>query len=163
MKLKNGQKIHYDAGPNMTPLVDIVMVILIFLMLTGTFAVGEHFLQSNIPLTQKGVGAAGPSNVVPDEPLEIRVDSFTRAGADGTLQDVWVAQAGGGAPIQNSRAQLKAKLSAMRENFNKANTPTDKIQIVINPGRNTKYKHLVEAYQAALEAEFTKVGFSKAH
>ena len=49
MKMKSAQKIHYDAGPNMTPLVDIVMVILIFLMLTGTFTAGMHYLQSNIP------------------------------------------------------------------------------------------------------------------
>ena len=33
MKIQGAKKVHYDAGPNMTPLVDVVMVILIFLML----------------------------------------------------------------------------------------------------------------------------------
>jgi len=154
MKLKAGAKIHYDAGPNMTPLVDIVMVILIFLMLTGTFAVGEHFLTSNIPLTKKGGGNQANTNVPLDEPLEIRVDSI---GADE-----WIAQAGQ-LQIRNSQPGLRMQLTKMREAFNANKTPTEKIQVVINPGRNTKYKHLVEVYEAALDAKFTKVGFSTAH
>ena len=56
MKLNTGKKVHYDSGPNMTPLVDVVMVILIFLMLAGTFGANEHFLTSNLPLSERGVG-----------------------------------------------------------------------------------------------------------
>lgn len=164
MKLKAAQKVRFEAGPNMTPLVDIVMVILIFLMLTGTFAVGEHFLQSNIPVAKKGAGGvAAPTNVPLDEPLEIQVDSYIRAGTDGATLDVWVARAGGGSPIQNSREQLVAKLTQIHEQMNKANTPTEKIQVVINPGRDTKYKHLVEVYEAAMDARFRKIAFSPAH
>ena len=37
MKLQGAKQVHYDSGPNMTPLVDVVMVILIFLMLAGSF------------------------------------------------------------------------------------------------------------------------------
>ncbi|MCY2952848.1 MAG: biopolymer transporter ExbD [Planctomycetota bacterium] len=153
MKLKAGSKGHYDAGPNMTPLVDIVMVILIFLMLTGTFAVGEHFLTSNLPLSRKGGGGEASPNVPLDEPLEIRVDS--------TSAEEWIAQAGG-RQVRNG-ALLKAILTQMREALNANKTPTDKIQVVINPGRNTKYKHLVEVYEAALDAKYTKVAFSTAH
>ena len=40
MKLGTSQKIHYDSGPNMTPLVDVVMVILIFMMLVSQFVTG---------------------------------------------------------------------------------------------------------------------------
>ncbi len=154
MKLRAGSKVHYDAGPNMTPLVDIVMVILIFLMLTGTFAVGEHFLTSNLPLSRKGGGGEASPNVPLDEPLEIRVDS--------TSAEEWIAQAGG-FQVRNSQAMLRGQLTKMREALNANNTPTDKIQVVINPGRNTKYKHLIEVYEAALDAKYTKVAFSTAH
>src|SRR5947199_9715468 len=76
MKLAIAKKIHYDAGPNMTPLVDIVMVILIFLMLCGSFVGNEHFLVSNLPISQGGLGnVPPPPGFIPDEPIEIRVDS----------------------------------------------------------------------------------------
>jgi biopolymer transport protein ExbD len=161
MKMRAAQKVHYDAGPNMTPLVDVVMVILIFLMLTGSFAVGEHFLQSNMPVTKKGAGQVNDKSV-PDEPLEIRVDSFTRPGPDGVSVDMWAAQAGG-FMIQNNTDQLVGQLTKMREALNKNNQSTDKIQVIINPGRQTKYRHLIDVYQAALRADFTKVSFSTAH
>lgn len=154
MKLKAASKVHYEAGPNMTPLVDVVMVILIFLMLTGSFAVGEHFLASNLPMTKKGGGGVAVANVPLDEPLEIRVDSGT--------EDQWVAMAGG-YRVPGSREALTAQLTKMREAMNANQTPTEKIQVVISPGRMTKYKHLVEVYEAALDAKFTKVAFAPAH
>src|SRR5208282_2257152 len=64
MKIQGAKKIHYDSGPNMTPLVDIVMVILIFLMLAGSFNQLEHYLVSDVPLQAKGVGGAPPAGAV---------------------------------------------------------------------------------------------------
>src|SRR5687768_9137826 len=95
MKMRSAEKVHYDSGPNMTPLVDVVMVILIFLMLTGTFAAGEHFLVSTSSLKGKSQAPATDPNRLPDETnLEIRVDSFSRPGPDGGPQDIWSASAG---------------------------------------------------------------------
>src|SRR5580693_695554 len=64
MKISGAKKVHYDSGPNMTPLVDIVMVILIFLMLAGSFNQMEHYLMSDVPLQAKGVGAPPPAGAV---------------------------------------------------------------------------------------------------
>src|SRR2546423_14060754 len=73
MKIQGARRVHYDSGPNMTPLVDVVMVILIFLMLAGSFAGAEHYLVSNLPFSPKGGGGqAPPPGIVPDEPLEIK-------------------------------------------------------------------------------------------
>src|SRR3954465_1088345 len=76
MKLNVGKKIHYDSGPNMTPLVDIVMVILIFLMLAGSFAGAEHYLVSNVPFSKQGAGGGTPppGGIPEDEPLVISVE-----------------------------------------------------------------------------------------
>jgi biopolymer transport protein ExbD len=153
MKLRTSQKVHYDTGPNMTPLVDIVMVILIFLMLTGTFAVGEHFLRSNQAITGKGSAEALP-NVPLDEPLTITVDSLS--------ENEWSATFGG-YRVNNSRVAMEKQLTQMHEAMNEAGTPTDRIKVVISPGQRTKYKHLVEVFEAALNAKLTKVGFSTAH
>jgi biopolymer transport protein ExbD len=153
MKLNVSRKVHYESGPNMTPLVDIVMVILIFLMMAGSFGGAEHYLTSNVPLSQKGLSnAPPPPGWVPDEPLEIRVDPV----ADG-----FRATAG---RIRTMDSALLAKqLTAMREELNKAGTPTDKIQVVISPAKNAKYDHLIRVYEAALNAKFEKVAFATAH
>ena len=77
----------------MTPLVDVVMVILIFLMLVGQFGGMQHYLGSSLPHSEKGLGGVKPPTaLVPDEPLDIRVDS----SSDGK----WVAQVGHGSALR---------------------------------------------------------------
>lgn len=153
MRLKGTKAGHYEAGPNMTPLVDVVMVILIFLMLTGQFGGQEHYLTSSTPITAKGAGGvAPPPGFVPDEPLEIRIDSPSA--------DRYVARADG--VTASDYDTLAAQLLGLRKRLNAANKPTDKIQVIISPTRNARYSHLLDVYQAALAAEFTKVGFSQA-
>lgn len=153
MKIRGAKKVHYDSGPNMTPLVDVVMVVLVFLMLAGSFVGAEHYLVSNIPLSQRGTGGQElPAGFIPDEPLEIRVDSPT--------PDRFVARAG---QIQTSDLRtLEAQLAKMRQDLASAGTPTDKVQVVISPERSVKYKFLIDVYEAALNAEFTKVAFGTA-
>ncbi len=77
MKIKGAKKVHYDSGPNMTPLVDVVMVILIFLMLAGSFEQGRV-----VPAEQHADQEGGrrrrdapKPGTIPDEPLDIRVDN----------------------------------------------------------------------------------------
>ncbi len=149
MKLKGAKAVHYESGPNMTPLVDVVMVILIFLMLTGSFGGQEHYLISNVPTSKGGVGSSS-AEIKDEVALEIRVDSPT--------PDRFVATAG---RIQaDSMEKLTTQLKAMKAQFNKEGTTDDKIQVKISPGRNVKYRFLVLCYEAALRAELPRVGFA---
>ncbi len=154
MKIKGSKAVHYDSGPNMTPLVDVVLVILIFLMLVGQFGGAEHYLMSNLPYTEKGLGGAKPpEGFVPDEPLDIRIDSPT--------PDKWVANAG---KISTSdRRQLAGALVRMRDEYATAQKTVDKIQVIISPGKDVKYDYLMAVYDAAMEAKFTKISFAKSH
>ena len=152
MRTRGAKAIHYDSGPNMTPLVDIVMVILIFLMLAGSFGGAEHYLQSNTPVTKTGGGQN--KSLVPDEvQYTITVDS--------PAADRFVARAGDLAT--NDMKTLLAALTRKRLEFNAAGTATDKVQIIIAPGRMVKYKFLIDVYQAANQAQFTKVSFQQSH
>src|SRR5581483_12400090 len=75
MKVQGAKKVHYDSGPNMTPLVDVVMVILIFLMLAGSFGSDEHYMVSKTPIHMKGGGdkKVDPADV-PKESIQILVN-----------------------------------------------------------------------------------------
>lgn len=137
----------------MTPLVDVVMVILIFLMLAGSFGASEHFLTSNLPIKQAGTGqTAPPDGWVADTPLEIRVDP-RGAGFEAVAGRIHV----------NDARQLEAQLARMLEQFQKAGTPPDKVQVIISPGKVVRYEHLIRVYEAALSAGFTKVAFATSH
>jgi biopolymer transport protein ExbD len=155
MKLNVGKRVHYDSGPNMTPLVDVVMVILIFLMLAGSFAGTEWYLVSNLPYRgDKSSGEAPENAVVPEnEPLEIRVDQ-------NPTNDGFVARAG---KIQSDNiTTLSVALTKMRRDLEAAGQKKEDVQVVISPGRNVTLQHVVDVFQAAQLAEFSKIGFSRA-
>jgi len=155
MKIKGAKQVHYDSGPNMTPLVDVVMVILIFLMLAGSFGGTEQYLESNMPITNKGVGKSDEKPKLMDDPqLEIYVDS---AGGTYTAHPTGLPGVSDGDSLIKELVQTKVKLGKGKVG------PDDKdetTQVIISPGQSVKYQFLIDVYQAALEAKFTKVGFA---
>jgi biopolymer transport protein ExbD len=161
MKMKGAKAVHYDSGPNMTPLVDVVMVILIFLMLAGTFGGTTQFLLSKQGLHKKGSSAAkADPNKPVDTPVEIHVDNIP----DPSSPDGGGFRAQGtGIKPTNSGETLRQELAAKLEQFKAAGTSPDQLEIVLYPGRNVKYRNLIEVYQAALQANYTKVAFATSH
>jgi biopolymer transport protein ExbD len=139
----------------MTPLVDVVMVILIFLMLTGTFAGTEWYLVSDLPMRESGGGnVQPPPGGFPEVQLvEIRVDQ-------NATRDGFVARVG---QIQTGDPKiLSAGLQRLRAQYAKADPTLEKIQVIISPASAVKYEHIVEVYQAAMDASFKKIGFATA-
>src|SRR4051812_30044716 len=111
MKISGAKKVHYDSGPNMTPLVDVVMVILIFLMLAGSFSRGGWFLRSEMPIKQSGGEGAKPDpSFIPPPVLEVRVDN----SPDG------FRVLAGDIRTSGDKAQLKAALEVKRKAFEAA-------------------------------------------
>jgi biopolymer transport protein ExbD len=158
MKTKDAQKVHLESGPNMTPLVDVVMVILIFLMPAGGFGGAEHYLVSKLPMQDEG-GPADPTAPRPfdNQQLDIRVDGS--AAVDSPNR--WTARFGNvttADPVELSRG-LKEK----RDQYNSGGMPTDQLQVIINPNGLVKWQSLVQVYQAAMDAGYTKIAFSKTH
>jgi biopolymer transport protein ExbD len=154
MKLAGAQKVHYDSGPNLIPLVDVVLVILIFLMMAGSFGGAEHYLVSTLPITPNGAGKVTSGGFEQNTTLEIRVDSMMN-------HDEFIATAG---RVQTRDANsLRVQLTRMKDQFVSNGTPVERVQVVINPNYFCKYQTVVLVYQSCLEAGFTKVGFHAAH
>jgi biopolymer transport protein ExbD len=154
MKFGAKSPARFESGPNMTPLVDVVMVILIFLMLVGTFASTEFFLQQNAGTFERATSSdSPPPDFVPDEPIIIRVSQPS--------PDRFVAQAD---KIQTSSADdLSRLLKRTHDQLTSIGKPTDKISVIISPGNNVKHRHYIAVYEAALKAGFTKVSFAIAN
>lgn len=168
MKVMGSKAIHYDSGPNMTPLVDIVMVILIFLMLTGSFEGIQHYLSSNLPISRQGVGGTPlPAGFVPDEPLSVLV------WPDDANAAVYHVKVGGHEEIavntadQNQSRQQLEKMRSLLQGIRQqmvevAKTPIDRIQVQISPTRQVRWQYLINIYEAAADSGFTKIGYTTA-
>lgn len=149
MRLSVAKKVHYNAGPNLTPLADVALVILIFFMLVGSFG-SEHYLTSHTPLVQTGT-AKQEGQWLPNEPLEIDVKSI------GQDFEATVGQVKTSDP-----AALVKQLTIMRQNLQRAGTKADDVQVVVAPVKSTKYDHLIRVYESALDAGFPRVAFATA-
>jgi len=156
MKIQGAKKVHYDSGPNMIPLVDIVMVILIFLMLAGSFGEASNFLLSKQGIKKTG-GDYKPlkQGEVPDTPLEIRVDN----SRDG----LGFIATGVGMPPTTRAKDVEQWLARKQKEFNAAGTPADKLLVTISPSKAVKYQYLIAIYQSAMQAHYEKIAFTTSH
>jgi biopolymer transport protein ExbD len=161
MKLKGAKAIHYDSGPNMTPLVDVVMVILIFLMLTGSFGAVARFLPSSMPIKVEGKGNLDKDKIpkIPDPQLEV----FVNTNSD---HSVYTARLTDGVQYVNGVAQsgktLVQALTEKRVAHQAGGKSADTLQVVICPKKDTSFEQIMLVYQAAMAAECPKIGFQTA-
>lgn len=130
-----------QTGPNMTPMVDVVMVILIFFMASAAFLGPEWFLKSSLP-----VRAAGPANA---EKPPTRL-TFALSHRDGT-QVVYKIDDDTGVPMSMDQAHeaMRAKLSG---------ADPDAFIVLVAPAPEVPYDDVVKIHEWAAALGVTKVG-----
>jgi hypothetical protein len=136
----------------MTPLVDVVMVILIFLMLSGSFGAKEIF----VPVRP----AAKVVRPVPARPYldpGRQLDVFVGDGGAGA--GGFTARLGGDPQPIRDPAALRAELVRRRAEYLAAGTSPESVQVVIHPTAGTAWAPVVSAHEAALGANFPRTGF----
>lgn len=148
MKLTASKKIHYDSGPNMTPLVDVALVILIFMMLVGTFGTGEHYLRGQVP-AEPASGAGSAIN----EPVVIRLSVAPAHGVSAAFLD---QRASSIPDLQARLRQLHARLDAA------APGAGEHTLILLAPERTLPYQQAIAAFDAVAKAGFSRIAFTSA-
>jgi len=133
-------------GPNMTPMVDVVMVILIFFMASATFAGAEWFLKAGIP--REG-SAAAANQTQGDDPFELPPPRFEVALSVEGGRTIARGQGVG----ETDLAGLPARLKLLT-----ADAPPDKLILIIRPDAAVPYPDVIRAHDAAAQAGITKVG-----
>jgi biopolymer transport protein ExbD len=146
------------VGPNMTPMVDIVMCILIFFMLGTTLAVPELFLKSTTPAVDKeGLGSDPGSAKLPAVRMTIKL-ARTTVGS----KEVTAVTAFNEAPLvmndigdtdHSLNEAILARLAARRK------TISDDIQVLIVPEKNVPYQDVITIYDYCVRLEFKQVAF----
>ncbi len=135
-------------GPNMTPMVDIVLVILIFFMATAAFLGSEWFLRAAIPF-QAGRGSTvnAPNDPLAPPPtrMEVMLD------VDPATSRTVVSFLGFS---RVSVEQFEERIGSFPDG-----EATTKIQVLIKPTRSVPYKDIVRVHAACEAKGITKVGY----
>lgn len=156
------------AGPNMTPMVDVVMVILIFFMASAAILGPEWFLKTSLPRTT----AAAPA----DESLLVRVrielvmdNGLARAKIDGgepvAVSEVEAALTRALARSAEALRQAGASgaeaadVGAPGQNFE----PTDaaiaaNVAVLVRAQDEVSYEELVRVHEMARALRIEKIG-----
>lgn len=138
-------------GPNMTPMVDVVMVILIFFMASASILGPTWLLRSTLP--PKPSAAVQPPK---DELVRIRVQLENKGGtlakwteAIGEAPAVAGAQSGGGLKA------LQARLAELSQSHS-----LSKIVVLIDPAATVAYADVVQVHSICQQLGIDKVGLA---
>lgn len=131
--------------PNLTPMIDVVFNLLIFFLCTGNFNQPEGLLPSRLP-KHHGVAAA---DELPTSPIRVLLRQYGSGDKDYTIRIEQRAQQ------PSDFGDLSGVLAALRESpaFNRDS------QVIVVADGNVRWDHLVNAFNAALVAEFKNISF----
>lgn len=132
--------LHY--GPNMTPMVDVVMVILIFFMASAVFLGPEWFLRTALPVVKGSSVTAGE-----EQPTRIRV-YVERAGSGAAAR----VEGGALVSIETAIGMLER---ATREKG------SSKVVVLVTPVSEAPYDAVVAIHEACQRLGIAKVGISE--
>ena len=141
-----------SASPDLTPVVNIAMVVLVVFMLTASFVEPQLYMRSNVALLEKGGTSQLPPDWTPPTPLPILVDMD--AGAPGTFTATVGSQ-----QVADPR-ELEGLLRQRFDAFRQAGADLKDVQIEISPRRYVIWQHLISVYEAAQLAGFSNITFT---
>ena len=132
------------VGPNMTPMVDVVMVILIFFMLGSSFASPDWYLTNNTPAIKGGLSKNVKVQKMTATRILIKltqIGSHTRASIAAFQTEDLSGQL---------LKWLKDKKKAAGKN----------VQVLISPANDVPYQQVITTYSDCVQAQYTHVAFS---
>lgn len=133
-----------DMNSTMTPMIDVVFLLLVFFVWTASFQLIEKVLDS--PLSaQMGSDLVEQPEEVPEEDFE---KIIVKIGYDGT-SPTWKIN---GEPVADLNA-MKGHLSAVAEVKNDAN-------VIVDPDDVVPLGHVIEAYDTAKTVGFQTIAFA---
>lgn len=137
------------VGPNMTPMVDVILVILIFFMATTIIVGDEWFLGAG--LARPGAGGQAPAAEA--DPFEMPPPRFTlrlTSGAGGT-----VVQGLGEATVVGGPARMDTWAAEALGGLDRAS-----LVVLITPAPDVPYEHVVAVHDALVRAQVEQIALT---
>jgi biopolymer transport protein ExbD len=134
-----------DMSLNLTAMIDVIFLLLIYFVVTSSFAVGEGVIVARMP---EGTGTETPTLAPPKQKLVVRVSSVGDEGYVLTVQ---------GYPTRPATfVELYAILQQMQGTQHKDDDP-----VVIQPDRSVRWQHALNAFNQAVKARYKDVRFGQ--
>ena len=148
------KKMSANMGPNMTPMVDVVMCILIFFMLGTSIAAPDLFLKSNTAAVDKnGLGTVAGETKLPAVRMTIKLtrqagETWVSAFDSPNMQMDKV-----GEESRPNNQKIYDVLAARRR------TISDDVQVLIVPDEKVPYQDVITIYDFCVKLQFKQVAF----
>ena len=142
---KRRQRPRPKMQPPLTPMIDVTFLLLLYFLLTTTFRQAEGQIPSVLP-QKRDIVAPAELNIEP-----IRITLYP-VGAHN--EDVIYEMIGDTLAI-SSPAGLHRRLVERQALLGSSDVP-----VIIAPQWNVRWQYVVEAFNQALRAKFTKIGIA---
>lgn len=139
-------------GPNMTPMVDVVMVLLVFFMASAMFLGPEWFLKGLVAQAVPPTGAGSGAAILPDKekprPIEIVLEvSEAPKGVVAT-------------GLERTRVTLAEMIDALRARAQ--GEDKSKLEVLIRPAANVPIQDVVRLHEECERMGLQRVGYAGA-
>lgn len=135
---------------NLTSMIDVIFLLLIYFVITANFAVGEGVIKSKLP---EGTGGAPK----PEDQFKTDKKLYVRIASGSRPTDVVIEVTGGQVTTFRELIDELRRLQRNDENTSgvyKVNDP-----VVITPSGDVRWQHVVNAFNAATAAKYTDIRF----
>ena len=140
--VRRGNEVDMDSA--MTPMIDVVFLLLVFFVWTASFQIVEHVLPSEV---SQQIGSEASPNVEPPPPKDFE-DIVVKIGIANTL------------PTWKINGEPLASLAELEQQLNVISKIDNSVTVILDPESIVPLGDLIEAYDAALVAGFSKVSFA---
>lgn len=143
---------------NLTSMIDVIFQLLIYFVVTASFMIDEGVLTAKLP---QGSGSPIAADELPPEKINIRLAADP---ADDTL--VRIERGSTNNPVRYaSFIELASDLDRLR--YDPQIGQSDGIYepdnpVIIEPQGTVRWQHVVNAFNAAIAAQYTNVSFAEA-
>ncbi len=140
--VRRGDEVSMDSA--MTPMIDVVFLLLVFFVWTASFQIVEHVLPSKMS-AQLGSDAAVEVDLPPPDDLD---DVVVRIGWNGNV------------PTWQVNSEPVDSLAVVEQQLKVISSIEVGVPVILHPEPTVPLGHVIQAYDVAKVAGFNQVSFA---